>query len=290
MLCVLLTVCCVAALAETGTTEYSLGEVYARVTLSDNYIVLQKNTLGQHPEFLASKDTTEEAVLADWTERGVLLQAWTSDLDACLEIRTVQDADAEAYFDINAQTDQARKSYRSNHLKGQFENQGYDMKSAEWTRNGDGVRFLRLKYKRTVNGLVTWGYMDKTIQNGWTVILDFQVYGRGLKDRDLNRLKAVFSTLIELPESMEKIGYQDANNIEQLLLVIDETITRVVAGFTRANAFALRSGAKSLPVSLSDGGRNWGQLDAMGTTWANWQLATWYLLLYGNLKAEGVVE
>lgn len=107
---------------------------------------------------------------------------------------------------------------------------------------------------------------------------------------NLNRLKAVFSTPVELPENTEKIGYQDANNIEQLLLVIDETITRVVAGFTRANAFALRSGAKSLPVSLSDRGRNWGQLDAMGTTWANWQLATWYLLLYGNLKAEGVVE
>lgn len=195
MLCVLLTVCCGAALAADGTTEYSLGEVYARVTLSDNYIVLQKNTLSQHPELLASRNTTEEVILADWAERGVLLQAWTSDLDACLEIRAVQDADAEAYFDINAQTDQARKSYRSSHLKGQFADQGYDMKSAEWTRNGDGVRFLRLKYKRTVNGLVTWGYMDKTIQNGWTVILDFQVYGRGLKDRDLNRLKAVTRTV-----------------------------------------------------------------------------------------------
>lgn len=107
--------------------------------------------------------------------------------------------------------------------------------------------------------------------------------------QSLNNLKGVFSTLVELPETMEKINYVDANNIEQLLLTIDETVARVVAGFTRANAFALRSGAKGLPVSQSDRGRNWGQLDAMETTWANWQLATWYLLLYGNLKAEGVV-
>lgn len=108
--------------------------------------------------------------------------------------------------------------------------------------------------------------------------------------QSLNNLKSVFYTLVELPETMEKINYADANNIEQLLLTIDETVVRVVAGFTRTNAFGLRSGAKGLPVSQSDRGRNWGQLDAMETTWANWQLSTWYLLLYGNLKAEGVVE
>lgn len=108
--------------------------------------------------------------------------------------------------------------------------------------------------------------------------------------QSLNNLKAVFSTMVELPETMEKIDYQDANNIEFLLLTIDETVAHVVAGFTRANAFGLRSGAKGLPSSQSDRGRNWGQLDAMETKWANWQLATWYLLLYGNLKAEGVVE
>ena len=107
--------------------------------------------------------------------------------------------------------------------------------------------------------------------------------------QSLNNLKSVFSTLVELPETMEKIDYRDANNIELLLLTIDETVARVVAGFTRANAFGLRSGAKGLPASQSDRGRNWGQLDAMETTWANWQLATWYLLLYGNFKAEGVV-
>ncbi len=206
----MLAACCGAAFAAgsaaSGTTEYSLGELYARVTLSDNYIVLQRNTLSKHVELLASKNLTEEAALADWTERGVLLQAWTSDMDACLEIRAVQDEDAATYFDISAQTDQARKTYRSNLLKGQYEPQGYDMKSAEWTRSSDGVRFLRLKYKRTVNGLVTWGYMDKTIRNGWSVTLDFQVYDRGLKERDLNRLKTVTKTVVfsetqEIPES-----------------------------------------------------------------------------------------
>lgn len=136
-----------------------------------------------------------------------------------------------------------------------------------------------------------YGYrLDVVTKTDWTDE-DWKLTGEMVKYlQSLNNLKAVFSTLVELPETMEKIDYRDANNIEQLLLTIDETIVRVVAGFTRANAYGLRSGAKGLPASQSDRGRNWGQLDAMETTWANWQLATWYLLLYGNLKAEGVVE
>lgn len=136
-----------------------------------------------------------------------------------------------------------------------------------------------------------YGYtLEVHTKTDWTDE-DWKLTGEMVKYlQSLNNLKSVFSTLVELPETMEKIDYQDANNIELLLLTIDETVARVVAGFTRANAYGLRSGAKGLPASQSDRGRNWGQLDAMETTWANWQLATWYLLLYGNLKAEGVVE
>lgn len=135
-----------------------------------------------------------------------------------------------------------------------------------------------------------YGYtLEVHTKTDWTDE-DWKLTGEMVKYlQSLNNLKAVFSTPVELPETMEKIDYRDANNIEQLLLTIDETIVRVVAGFTRANAYGLRSGAKGLPASQSARGRNWGQLDAMETTWANWQLATWYLLLYGNLKAEGVV-
>lgn len=35
--------------------------------------------------------------------------------------------------------------------------------------------------------------------------------------------------------------------------------------------------------------RTWEQLDAMKTTWRNWQVATWDDLLYGSLKKEGDV-
>jgi len=197
LLCLTLGLGCLGAVgAASSTTEYSLGSIYAKLSLSDDYIVLQKDTLSQHPELLASQNTTEEDTLKDWEERGVLLQAWVPALDACLEIRAVQDEDAATYFDIDAQTKQARKTYRSSHMSGtKWEELGYDFKASEWVNKGNSGRFLQLKYKRTVNGLVTWGYADKTVRNGWTIVLDYQVYGRGLKEKDLNSLTKVLRTV-----------------------------------------------------------------------------------------------
>ena len=57
MLCLLLTVFLGSALAAVGTTEYSLGAVYATVTLSDSYIVLRADNLAQHPEQPDRKST-----------------------------------------------------------------------------------------------------------------------------------------------------------------------------------------------------------------------------------------
>ena len=144
------------ALAAAGTTEYSLGALNAKVTLVDSYIVLTPDNLAQHPELLASRNLTAEEITADWTERGVLLQAWTPDLDACLEILAAQDEDAEIYFNISAQNNQARSSFRTAHLKGKkYVELGYSVKAAEWMKSTAGDRYLQIKYKRNVNGLIT---------------------------------------------------------------------------------------------------------------------------------------
>ena len=203
VLCVLLTVCCCTALAATGTTDYALDIIYARVTLSDSYIVLTPENLKQHPDLLLSRNTTEDATLLDWNERGVLLQAWVPSLDACLEIRAVKDEDAATYFNINAQSSQARSAYRAAHLKSsKYSDQGYDIKTAEWTKTGGGIQFLKMQYKRNVNGLITWGYADKTVYNGYSIILDYQVYGRGLREKDFNSLAKVLKTVTFL-ETLE---------------------------------------------------------------------------------------
>ena len=187
---------CVPALAATSTTEYALDSMYGKLALADSYIVLTPANLAQHPE-LISQNKTEKKPWQDWTERGVLLQAWVPDMDACLEVRLVQDGDAATYFNLDAQTTQARAAYRASHLKGTaYTSQGYTITTAEWKRTGNGVRFLRFKYKRNDNGLITRGYCAKTIHNGWTLILDYQVYNRQVRQKDLTSLEKVYKTVV----------------------------------------------------------------------------------------------
>lgn len=54
---------------------------------------------------------------------------------------------------------------------------------------------------------------------------------------DVKALKAAFYGTTPLPESMNKISYTDANNIEKLLLEIETYINRMVAGFRKCGTF-----------------------------------------------------
>ena len=189
--------------ATATTTEYSLGTIFAKLSLADSYIVLREENLESHEEIQHALNTTAEGMKQDWQERGVLLQAWVPDLDACLEIRARQDEDAAQYFNIDAQTTSTRSVYRSAQMKSEaYKNQGYDIKSAEWFRTSHDIRFLQIRYKRNVNGLITWGYAEKTVRNGWTVVLDYQVYGRGLKAKDLNSLRKATRT-VEFTQTLD---------------------------------------------------------------------------------------
>ena len=50
-------------------------------------------------------------------------------------------------------------------------------------------------------------------------------------------LKAVWNAAQTIPASMEQINYQDANNIEKLLVEVDDQIRRVTAAFVRSGAW-----------------------------------------------------
>lgn len=92
------------------------------------------------------------------------------------------------------------------------------------------------------------------------------------------------------PESANNLTYTGANNIEQILSDIDYVVHHIFETMFRAGQFDAWSGHRPFPTANSNPGRTLGELDAMQTAWANWQAATWYLLLYGNLRAEGEVS
>lgn len=180
---------CAFASGETIT----LSAIYATVEIDDSYIILTPDNLDLHPEWLANRGTDKETLLADWTERGVLLQAWKPEGDACLEITAVQDEEAQRYFNIDAQTTATRSAYRTAHLKN-TRGDGWNYSSAEWKKTTQYGRFLMLRYKRdTADGSVS-GYARRTIRNGYTITLDYQAHGRGSKKADDTALNKIIGT------------------------------------------------------------------------------------------------
>lgn len=203
---ILLLVCC-SAYAADPMTEISFDNVYMKLSVPETLIQLREDNLSSHPELLSNIGASAEELLADWKERGVLMQCWNADCDVCLELTAVQDEAAKQYFDIDRQSNQSRAAWRTSHLKGtEWSNTGYSIKSAEWKKQTKGGRFLAVKYKRTANGKTWWGYARRTIRNGWTYMLDWQVFNRNLKTADsttLNRIanSVEFTASLPIPAS-----------------------------------------------------------------------------------------
>ena len=62
---------CGSAMAATATTtEYSLGTIFAKLSLADSYIVLREENLESHEEIQHALNTTAEGMKQDWQERG----------------------------------------------------------------------------------------------------------------------------------------------------------------------------------------------------------------------------
>lgn len=109
--------------------------------------------------------------------------------------------------------------------------------------------------------------------------------------RNLRHAMSLLATTPAAPDSMDGLGYGEANDIEKILEDVEYTVHHVFSCLWRAGQFDAWAGdRRPFATANSNMGRTWEELDAMNTTWTNWEVATWYLLLYGNLKAEGVVS
>ena len=176
--------------------EVILDTIHAKVTIPDNYTVITRETLTAFDQFLIDKGIDAEEAAVNWRNEGILAQAWHEDGDACLVITAVQDEDAKTYFDIDQQTVATRAVYRKAHLSGEsFQVLGISYSSAEWKKTNQYGRFLMLRYTQKVGGQVQRrGFARKTIRNGYTIQLDYQVYGRKLANKDNNALNKIIGT------------------------------------------------------------------------------------------------
>lgn len=156
----------------------------------------------------------------------------------------------------------------------------------DMNRVGEAMTYLATRFR-------TYGYSvpisPKTdwVEEDIPTEADLEHYLEDL--RTLRGIVAVLATTPQVPEDMEGLTHEEANDIERMLFELNEVIERILKSFRRSGQFTFWSGYLPLPAAESDMGRTWAELDAMQTTWRNWQVADWYLLLYGNLKAEGDV-
>ncbi len=174
----------------------ALEKISATVEISDSYTILTPETMEHYVDFLQRKGTALDIELQAFQAEGILLQAWGPDGDTCLQITALEDVDAQAYFDIDQQTPTVRAKYRREHLDGEaFQALGISYDSAEWKNTKAYGRFLMLKYVQRIGGKVDHrGFARRTIRNGYTITVDYQVFGRSIKAKDNNALNDVMDT------------------------------------------------------------------------------------------------
>ena len=208
---------CVPAMAET----YVLDDIRSTVDVPDSYIVLTPGNLSVYADWLASRGTSEEATASDMATRGVQLQCWTSEYDACFELTAVQTDQSKNIFDVNEQTTAVRGQYRLSHYpNNDFAAEGYEFSSADW-KNTDEGRFLVMRYLKRNSGEIEYrGFMRRTIRNGYEITLDMRVYGRALTNKDNTALNKIwdafhFVEVLSLPPAASaKINITKAPPIE----------------------------------------------------------------------------
>lgn len=193
LLMLLLTLLCSSALAQT----LSLDAIHATCNVPDDYILLLPTNLHLHEEWVQSHGGSEEALLADWSERGVLAQAWDKSGETCLEFTALQDTIARQLYDVDQQETAARTAYRTNVAKGEsWKQAGYTVQSAEWKKYATIGRFLMIKYKRALPRETYRGVARLTVRNGYSIMADLKVFGRNVSSADQRVLDKVMDSWV----------------------------------------------------------------------------------------------
>lgn len=190
VLCVLL---CGFAAAETLVFD----PIKATVDMTDAYVVLTPQNLSTYEEWLTAHDKSLESTQQDFEQRGVLMQGWNSDGDACLELTALETEQSTAWFDIDQQPESVRRAYRLSHFpNNDFADAGYDYTVSEWKKVSAG-RFLILRYTKRTDGVVEHrGFARRTIRNGYEITLDMKIYGRSATNKDNAALNEAWDTFV----------------------------------------------------------------------------------------------
>ncbi len=175
---------------------YVFDDIYASIEVPEAYtVVITPNTIDGFENWFIEQGSDLETAIADFANRGVLLQAWDLENGRCFELRAVENEQSQMIFDINEQSESVRGSYRTGHYPhNYYTSEGYTFASASWNTTDQG-RFLVMEYTKKENGLTSHkGYMRRTIRNGYEITLDMFAFDRTSASKDNTALNTVWNT------------------------------------------------------------------------------------------------
>ena len=187
----------VCAGASAANTEYSLGDgISGRVSMNeDTYIILTPDNLSGFQDRLAELGKTEEELREDFKSRGVVLQAWTRDNEkkkTCIEISVIQDEDSAQYYDLENTTNAVRRQYL-NSLLSRYKSEGYTVSESEIKLHAKSGHFMVFTYKDSDGQR---GILRKTVRNGYSLIVDYRVYGRKPSRTDSDKGRKIINSIV----------------------------------------------------------------------------------------------
>ena len=194
ILVLLLTALCACAAANS---EYPLDSISGRVSVNeDRYIVLTSGNLADHPDLLSAIGKTAEELQADWTERGVRLQAWQKDMKVRIEVSVVQDEDSARYYDLKAQDNGTRGTYYKEQ-KTKVTEQGYIVNESDHKLYSKSGYYFVFEYLLRGDAGQYRGIMRKNIRNGYTLIVDYRkMDGTKLSKTDKDRSNTFMNGIV----------------------------------------------------------------------------------------------
>lgn len=216
LILLLLAVCTVSS----AETEVALDAISGKVTFNDDiYVVLTPSNLGEHPDLLSGIGKTQEELLADWNARGVQLQAWSKDKSVSVEMTVVQDDSSLRYFDLESQDRAGRNQYLKEQISSLREN-GYLLDTSEMKLHSKSGHYVTCEYVLHGEDATHRGVIRRTVRNGYTFTINYEVYNRTLRgtDRDRSRkiVNAVVIETVAAPAASSGLQTQSAVDTEGL--------------------------------------------------------------------------
>ena len=193
-------------------------------------------------------------------------------LDTLITDRTQADADRAAELvtkGLNGMTPAELAEYLAG-MKGAYN-------ATDLNRVSEAVEYVagqlrRYGYRVELQPAQVWTMTDIPTQ------ADMDIYLGNL--RTVRMVLNTPGSMPEVPPDMDGLTWQEANDIERILTVLDSLLTLMTGSFLRCGAAGVVCGARGLPTEGGYFVRTWAELDAEKWGWPEWDEKTWTQLSY----------